>query len=101
YTGPGWEVTGAPEVTRLSEGIVGIGARLTWRGAEGFTSAAVCRATLVDDAGKEVWAGTGRAQPLGRVEELGDYPYRTTVVVTTGGEPVEAEGIGEFTCRSL
>jgi hypothetical protein len=102
YTGPGWEVSSDPEVIRGEDGVVvGVTADLTWRGEEGFTTSANCRASLVDVNGAVVWEGTGNVMALWRPGELKDYPYRTEALITTSGEGVEAESVGEFTCRSL
>jgi len=60
----------------------------------------VCRATLVDEAGEVVWEGSRRIEPLWRPSELKRYPYRMEAFVPTGGR-VDAERIGEFTCKSL
>jgi hypothetical protein len=81
--------------------VSGVIAELTWRGGEGFTTAAVCRVTLVDEAGDEVWEGFGRVDPLWRPNELEDYPYRAEVRVSIRGESVNAQAIGEFTCKSV
>jgi hypothetical protein len=101
YTGSGWEIAFNPELVGRPGEVVGVAAELVWRGDEGFTSAAVCRATLVDEAGAVVWEGSGRVEPLWRPGELKDYPYRTDVFLTTRGKSVEAEEVGEFSCRSV
>jgi hypothetical protein len=74
---------------------------LVWRGDEGFTTAAVCRATLVNGAGDVVWEGSHRVEPLWRPNELKRYPYRTEAFVLTGGERVDAVRASKFTCESL
>ncbi|MDQ3620514.1 MAG: hypothetical protein M3391_10405 [Actinomycetota bacterium] len=101
YTGLGWEVASDPEIVGSPDEVSGITAELVWRGDEGFTTAAVCRATLVDEAGEVVWEGSSRIEPLWRPGELKDYPYRTDGFVSTRGELLDAEGIDEFSCRSL
>jgi hypothetical protein len=101
YTGLGWEVASEPEVVDGPREVSGVTAKLVWRGDKGFTTAAVCRATLVDEVGEVVWEGSGRVEALWRPNELKDYPYRTDVFVTTRGESVHADKIGEFSCRSL
>jgi hypothetical protein len=101
YTGLGWQVSADPEIVGSPGDVSGVAARLVWRGDQGFTTAAKCRATLVDEAGEMVWEGSGRVEPLWRPNELKDYPYRTDVFVSTRGESVDAEEIGEFTCRSV
>jgi len=100
YTGRGWEVASDPQIVGSPGQVSGAAAKLTWRGDEGITTAAVCRATLVDEAGDEVWEGSGRVEPLWRPNELKDYPYHAEVFVSTRGEPVDAQAIGEFTCQS-
>jgi|GEM_PF-1612631 len=100
YTGRGWEVASDPQIVGSPGQVSGAAAKLTWRGDEGITTAAVCRATLVDEAGDEVWEGSGRVEPLWRPNELKDYPYHAEVFVSTRGEPVDAEAVGEFTCQS-
>ena len=101
YTGPGWEVESSPEILGGPGMVSGVIAELVWRGGEGFTAAAVCRATLVDEAGQVVWEGSSKVLPLWRPNELRDYPYRTDVHVTARGGPVDAQGLGDFSCRSL
>lgn len=101
YTGPGWELEGEPELVRSNGDVVGISARLEWRGEEGFTTGARCDGTLLDGDGEVVFEGSGRIEPLWRPGELKDYPYRETLVVTTRGEPVQAERVGDFTCESV
>jgi hypothetical protein len=101
YTGPGWEIASDPEIVGNSGDVSGVTAEIVWRGDEGFTTAAVCRATLVDEAGDEVWEGSGRVEPLWRPNELKDYPYRTEVFVPTRGESGHAQAIGEFRCESV
>ncbi|MDQ3660664.1 MAG: hypothetical protein M3454_06315 [Actinomycetota bacterium] len=81
--------------------VSGITAELVWRGKEGFTAAALCRATLVDETGDEVWEGSGKVLPLWRPNELKNYPYRTELRVTARGGPVDAQGLGDFSCRTL
>jgi hypothetical protein len=102
YTGPGWEVASDPKVVGSPGDVSGVTAELVWRGDEGFTTAAVCRATLVDEDGEFVWDGSRRVEPLWRPNELKEknYPYRTEVFVPTGGS-VNAQRVGKFTCKSL
>lgn len=102
YTGPAWEITEGPELSRLDDGeVVGVGATVTWRGPEGFTSPVKCEATLVDEEGKIVWEGSGRLEALWRPNELKNYPYEAEVFVHTGRRSVEADEIGDFACDSL
>jgi hypothetical protein len=101
YTGLGWEVPSDPEIVGSPGEVSGVTAKLVWRGDEGFTTAAICRATLQDEDGEVMWEGSGRVEPLWRQSELKGYPYRTVVFITTRGESVDAEEIGEFSCRSL
>jgi hypothetical protein len=101
YTGLGWEVASDPEIVGSPGDVEGVTAELVWRGEEGFTTAAVCRATLVDEAGDVVWQGSRRVEPLWRANELKRYPYRTEAFVLTGGERVDAVRAGKFTCESL
>lgn len=101
YTGAGWDVASDPELVREADGsVVGVVADLVWRGGKGFTSSASCRASLLDGEGAVVWEGTGRVESLLRSGELKDYPYRTQALITTKGERVEAESVGDFSCRS-
>lgn len=100
YTGEGWEVASEPKLFR-TDGVFGVEADLLWRGDQGFTTAATCRVVLVDAAGDDVWQGTGRIEPLWRPGELDNYPYRAHMVITARGESVDAESIGDFTCRSI
>jgi hypothetical protein len=101
YTGAGWELTSEPQPVGEAGSVTGISAELEWQGDEGFTTAAVCEATLVDEAGSVVGEGSGRLEPLWRPDELKDYPYEATIFVNTRGEPIDAEKVGEFTCRSF
>ena len=102
YTGQGWEVASEPEmVIDADGGIRGAAAELLWRGEEGFTTASVCRATLVDSAGDVIAEGTSEVFPLWRPNELENYPYRADVVIRFGPEPVNEGEIGEFTCTSV
>jgi hypothetical protein len=100
YTGRGWEVEHGPDLIGQDGGVIGVSASLVWRGDRGFTAAAVCRATLVDEDGATLWEGTGKALALWRPGELKDYPYRTDVTVTTDGETVRADAIGDFECET-
>lgn len=99
YSGAGWEVTSEPHLVGDPGKVIGVSADLTWRGDEGVTTAAVCRATLLDAAGDQVAEGTRKVTALWRPGELKDYPYRSQVFVSTG-PPMAAESIGEFTCES-
>ncbi|HEX2050140.1 MAG TPA: hypothetical protein VHJ34_05825 [Actinomycetota bacterium] len=100
-TGPAWEVASEPELLGEPGAAAGVSAELVWRGDEGFTSAAVCRATLVDAGGDVVWEGQRRVLPLWRPDELDDYPYRTEVgVYPRGPQPIDAVAVGEFSCES-
>jgi len=101
YTGRGWEIASDPEIVRAPDGVSGVTAELVWRGDKGFTTGAVCRATLVDEDGNEVWKGSGIVRPLWRPNELRDYPYRAQVFVSSRGEPVDAKAIGQFNCESV
>lgn len=101
YTGPGWEVASGPEIVGGPGMVSGVIAELVWRGEEGFTAAALCRATLLDEAGEVVWEGSSKVLPLWRPSELRNYPYRTDVHITARGGPVDAQGLGDFSCRSL
>jgi hypothetical protein len=101
YTGLGWEVASDPEIVGSPGEVTGVTAELVWRGDEGFTTAAVCRATLVDEAGDVVWEGSRRLEPLWRPNELKRYPYRTEAFVLTGRERVDAVSAGKFICKSL
>lgn len=100
YIGRGWDIASGPELVTAGDEVVAIGAELMWRGDEGFTSAARCRATLVDDVGSVVFEGSGRVEPLWRPGELKNYPYRSTVVVPTRGQGLQDVSIGEFDCSS-
>lgn len=102
HTGPGWEVS---EVDKTTEGrdIVGLSAELVWRGEQGFTTAAVCHGTLLDEDQELAFEGSGRVEPLWRPSELKDYPYRATVYLDFGGKRffgVENYYVDEFECVS-
>jgi len=101
YTGLGWEVASGPDIVGGPGRVSGVIAELVWRGDEGFTAAALCRATLVDETGEVVWEGSSKVLPLWRPNELRDYPYRTDVHLTARGGPVDAQGLGDFSCRSV
>jgi len=102
YTGAGWDVASEPELVRDKGGaVVGVTAELIWRGDEGFTTSAQCRAKLVDDDNAVVWEGGGHVMALWRPGELKDYPYRAQAFITTRGEQVAAASIGDFACRSF
>ncbi|HEY7873710.1 MAG TPA: hypothetical protein VIG64_01175, partial [Actinomycetota bacterium] len=100
YTGAGWEVEQGPDLIADGTAILGVSARLVWKGDRGFTASAVCRATLVDEDGAPVWEGSERVLPLWRPSELRDYPYHADVVVPTGGDPIEGGRPGEFDCET-
>ncbi len=103
YTGRGWELASEPEKTTVGRDIVGISAELVWRGEEGFTTAAVCSATLLDEDQEVVFEGSGRVEPLWRDSELKDYPYRATVFIDFGGKRffgVDNYYVDEFDCVS-
>jgi len=100
YTGRGWEVASGPEIVGNQRRALSVEAELVWRGDEGFTSPAVCRATLVNEAGEVVGEESGRVEPLRHPSELKNYPYRADMSIWIGDEPADAEAIGEFTCRS-
>jgi hypothetical protein len=102
YTGPAWEVGSAPKPVRQSGQIVGVRANLVWRGDKGFTTAAVCHAEVLDQAGDVVWSASGRVEPLWRPGELKDYPYHAQVFVS---RPVngatDGTDVGAFDCKSV
>jgi hypothetical protein len=100
YTGRVWEVVSEPLLVEQDGRVVGVSADLQWRGDEGFTTPARCRASLVRD-GEVVFEGSGRVEELWRDGELRDYPYKTTAVVTTRGEMIRADAVGDFVCESL
>lgn len=100
YTGAGWEVSSEPQLVQGDAGVVGVTADLVWRGDEGFTTSAHCRATLVNDKGIVVWEGTENVMALWRPGELKNYPYRAQAFITTRRKEVEAESVGRFACRS-
>ena len=101
YTGAGWEVSSEPEIVRAKDGTVsGVTAELEWRGEQGFTTSAHCRASLVDDDNVVVWEGTGKVMALWRPGELKNYPYRAQASIATRGKEVEAESVRKFDCRS-
>jgi len=101
YVGRGWEIGSGPEVLGGPGEVSGVSAEIVWRGDQGFTTAAVCSATLVDESGGVVWEGSQRILPLWRPSELKNYPYRSDVLISTRGKSVDAQSIGEFTCKSL
>ncbi len=101
YTGRVWELAGEPQLITADGAVMGMSAELIWRGREGFTTGVRCEGTLVDAEGNVVFEGSGGREPLWRPGELKNYPYETTVVITTRGEPVDADAVGEFACRSV
>jgi hypothetical protein len=101
YTGKRWEIVSEPKLVKDPSGVFGVSAELEWRGAEGFTMAARCEATMLDSEGNIVFEGSGRVLQLWRESELRDYPYRATAVVTARGIVSDAESVGEFTCESI
>ena len=101
YTGEGWEVISDPQIVGERGAVTGVTATLEWKGPNGFTSPAACKATLVNESGQTVWEGTGRLEPLWRPDQLRNPPYQEVVFVNTEGEQIDAEGVGEFSCRSL
>lgn len=100
YTGEGWEVASQPQVVGTPGEVTGVTAELVWHGDEGFTTGAVCTASLQDADGETVWDGSGSVTPLWRPGDMKRYPYRTDVFVSTRGESVDAERIGDFECES-
>lgn len=100
-SGPGWEVTSDPQLAGEPGAALGATAEITWRGPEGFTSPAQCRATLVDAGGEVAWEGSARVEQYSRPDELGDYPYVEEAFVHTRGEKVDAYAVKEFECQSL
>ena len=101
YVGRGWEIGSGPEDLGGPGEVSGVSAEIVWRGDQGFTTGAVCSSTLVDEAGGVVWEGSQRILPLWRPSELKNYPYRSDVLISTRGKSVDAQSIGEFTCKSL
>lgn len=101
YTGPGWQLASEPEIVGEPGAVMGITADLEWKGPDGFTSPASCTATLVGESGETVWEGSGRLEQLRNPDELERSHYREKVFVPTQGEEIDAEGVGEFSCRSL
>lgn len=103
YVGRGWELASEPEKTIEGRDIVGLSAELIWRGEEGFTTAAVCHGTLLDEDQEVVFEGSGRVEPLWRESELKQYPYEVTASISFGGKRfsgVEDHQVGEFDCES-
>lgn len=100
YTGLGWKVASEPELVGDPGEVIGVAARLEWYGDEGFTGAAVCHATVVDEAGEQMGEGSGRLVPRWSPGDLKDFPYEAQVFVSLGSEPVDAHTISEFTCES-
>lgn len=103
FTGPGWEIASEAEEVTMGGDIVGLSADLVWRGERGFTSAAVCHATLLDEDQEIAFEGSGRADPLWRPSELKEYPYRATVTIDFGGKGffgVENYYVDRFDCVS-
>jgi len=102
YRGQGWEITDGPRLVGPVGEVSGVSAELIWRGGKGFTSAFVCRTTLLDADGKVVFKGSGRLEPLWRPSELRDYPYEATIIVPTRGRSsVDAHSVGDFGCEDL
>lgn len=103
YTGRGWELASEVEKVTVGRDVVGLSAELAWHGEEGFTTAAVCQATLLDEDQEVAFEGSGRVEPLWRSNELKDYPYRATVYVDFGGKRffgVENYYVDRFECVS-
>ena len=70
YAGLGWEVASGPQIVGGPGMVSGITVELVWRGEEGFTAAALCRATLVDEVGEVVWEGSSKVPvDLGLIPE--------------------------------
>lgn len=101
YTGPGWEVAGEPEMQGAPGKVMGVSIPLEWHGPEEFVAPASCDATLVDESGDVVWAGTERLEGMWPPPKAKDYPYRSAVFIHTGGEPIDAQEVGDFSCRTL
>lgn len=103
FTGPGWEPEVEVDKTTDGRDIVGLSAELVWRGQQGFTTGAVCRATLLDEDQELAFEGSGRVEPLWRPSDLKDYPYRATVFIDFGGKRffgVENYYVDRFDCES-
>jgi hypothetical protein len=101
YTGRGWEVASGPEIIGSTGEALVVTAELVWRGAKGFTTAAVCHLTLEDQSGQVIWEGSEKVEALWRPSELKDYPYRSDVVVDTGVANFNSVSIRRFNCASL
>lgn len=99
YTGPGWEIDGEPDLVQGPGGVRGVSVQVKWIGDERFTAAYECHATLVDDEGEVVWEKTDRRSPI-TSPNLKKYPYRTALFLSAR-EPVDAQEVGEVTCRTL
>lgn len=100
YTGVGWEIASEPTLVGASGDVTGVVVDLVWRGERGVTTGARCTATLEDREGNTVFEGSGTAEALWRPGDFKRYPYKTNVFVSTRGESVDAERIGEFECVS-
>ena len=99
YTGRGWEVASDPQIVGSPGQVSGAAAKLTWRGDEGITTAAVAQPWWTKPATR-CGKASEESSRCGRPNELKDYPYHAEVFVSTRGEPVDAEAVGEFTCQS-
>ncbi|MGH2806729.1 MAG: hypothetical protein ACRDKT_05580 [Actinomycetota bacterium] len=100
YTGRVWEVVSGPRLLKDEDGVFAVSADFEWRGARGFTAPLRCHVSLVK-GGEVVFEGSGRVEALWRDGGLREYPYETTAVVTTGGERIQAEEVGDFACDTL
>jgi hypothetical protein len=99
YTGEDWEVASGPELVGKPGAVIAVAAQLEWHGDKEFTSAAECTASLVDEAGNEIWEGVGKVLPL-HLPAAGEYPYEGNLYINIR-EPVDGHAIGEFECRSV
>jgi hypothetical protein len=91
-----WEVASDPTIIGSPGQVVGITAQLVWSGNQDFAAGAMCTATLVDRSGKVVWRGSGTVEG----QAGGTRPIRTSALVTTGGRKIDAQAVGEFSCKS-
>lgn len=101
YTGEGWIPSREPEMQGAPGKATGITIQLEWHGPEDFTAPASCNATLVDEDGEVVWEGTERIEGLWPPRNGKNYPYRSTLFLHTGGKMIDAQEVGDFSCRTL
>jgi hypothetical protein len=91
-----WELASDPRLVGPPGQVMGVVAELVWIGNRSFASGALCTATLVDGSGKVVWRGSGRVEG----QTGGTGPIHTPVLVSTRRQKIDAQAVGDFSCRS-